>query len=122
MATEPPPESAGVAEVAEDGPWVRPRIVAPTAGLTGVTVGLMTSTHGLALLPQDWVGKPNFFSTESEADSGLLRLLDPFCDEASFPLCDESFRFDAFQWSVGDGPLFVHKSPGPQWQSMTLSP
>eukprot|EP01050_Picozoa_sp_SAG11_P006951 SAG11_NODE_562_length_8523_cov_38.875356_10_plen_715_part_01 len=118
VATEPPPESAGVAEVVENVP----RIVAPTAGVTGLTVGLMTSTHGLNLLPQDWVGKPNFFSPESEADSGLLRLLEPFCDEASCPFRHESFSFDAFQWSVGDGPLFVHKSPGPQWQSMTLWP
>eukprot|EP01050_Picozoa_sp_SAG11_P001594 SAG11_NODE_70_length_18450_cov_14.704975_15_plen_110_part_00 len=107
MATGPAPESAGVAEVAEDGRSI-PRIVVSTAGLTGVTVGLMTSTDGLALLPQDWVGKPNFFSAESEADSGLLGLLGPFCDEANFPFCDESFSFDAFQWSVGDGPLFVH--------------
>jgi hypothetical protein len=118
VATEPPPESAGVAEVVENVP----RIVAPTAGVTGLTVGLMTSTHGLNLLPQDWVGKPNFFSAESEADSGLLRLLEPFCDEASCLFRHESFSFDAFQWSVGDGPLFVHKSPGPQWQSMTLWP
>ena len=40
----------------------------------------------------------------------------------SFPFRYESFSFDAFQWSVGDGPLFVHKCPGPQWQSMTLWP
>ena len=94
-----------------------PRIACPPAGLTGVSVGNNQNNHGLALLPPTWAGRPNFFDRLTDADAEVLRLLGPFGDTGAV-----LGRLSAFQWRVGDGPLFRDTSVGPQWHSATLAP
>ena len=84
------------------------RIASPPAGLTGVSVGNNQNYHGLSLLPATWQGRPNFFDGLTDADADLLRLLGPFGDTGAV-----LGRFLAFEWRVGDGPLFRHTSMGP---------
>ena len=117
-ALVPVPMAAAPAAAAAAAPaQAVPRIASPPAGLTGVSVGNNQNTHGLALLPSTWQGWPNFFDGLTDADADLLRLLDPFGDTGAV-----LGRFLAFEWRVGDSPLFHHTSVGLQWECVTLAP
>lgn len=94
-----------------------PNIAAPTVGLAKVAIGNNQTEHGFGLLPTAWTGKPDFFSQNMVADQRVLRLLGLFGESGAVlgNLCE-------FEWDVGKGPLFVHTDPGPQWNSIVMSP